>query len=107
MQVFTLEPITDSAEQAAIDKRRRQAQKGLAADRTQADLPGPATGTLFQVIELCHKLPPEERSLLLTRLAGELSPDQQLALVRQLAAQLRPDARQQLEKELRRRGTGS
>jgi hypothetical protein len=83
LQELTLVPITDPAEQAALEERIRQANDvGAAAVDTRDGIRVPQTATPPQVVALCRRLSPEERFALLTQMADELPADQQLALVK-------------------------
>lgn len=103
LQEFTLEPVTDAAEQAALDHKLREGREAVVRARGGA---APKKATPSKVQELYKQLPGHARLELMTRLAAELSSDEQRKLVEQLLSQFPPDALQQLEEWLRRRNGG-
>ncbi|MCI0465103.1 MAG: hypothetical protein L0Z62_49915 [Gemmataceae bacterium] len=103
-QEFALEPVTDPAEQAALDRKLRESGEGGVI--RAGGVAAPRKATLSKVQELCRQLPAQARLKLITRLAAELSSDGQRKLVKQLLSQLPPDAFQQQEEHRRRRSGG-
>jgi hypothetical protein len=79
-------PITDPAEQAAIDEIRRRTRQVAAG-----------------LVRLYRQLPEGERAPLIARLASELTDDAQLELVAELAAKLPAAVLPALEEELQAR----
>jgi hypothetical protein len=101
LQRVVAEPITDPAEQATLDACRKQQQGGSSAGRLRTNgrlKAGPA-----RVLELCRRLPAQERPALLARLASQLDPEVQLECLAPLLAALPPALLRQLEEELRPR----
>ena len=68
---YTVREITDPAEQAAIDERIKQGEAYMAAKELQEALHRAATADL--VLELCRRLPEEERLRVATGLTEQLS----------------------------------
>ncbi len=101
LQEFTLEPVTDPAERAALERKLRES---VVVRAKEADASRPET--LATVQQLCQELPGQARLELIKRLAAELSSDEQRQLVKQLLSRLPPDARQQQEEQPRRRRGG-
>src|SRR5947209_3456103 len=97
------EPITDPAEQAALDEQRKRPAEGRPSVRVRGGVPRPANLTAPEVLELVRQLPAEDQYLLATQLAAQLSPDERRELTEQLVGQLPADALQRLEQMLRGR----
>jgi hypothetical protein len=95
-----LEPITDPAEQAALEKRLRQGKGQGALAPPEKALPRKGARTASRVLELARQLPPEEKLGLVAQLAGELPPGQRLSLMKQIAARLAPATLQRLVDDL-------
>jgi hypothetical protein len=93
------EPVTDPAEQAALDEQRKRQQGAGPRSLTRGGAGGPAA----RVLDLCRQLPAEDWLPLLSRLAAQLSPDQRLELLAHLLSHLPPDALRQVEGELQDR----
>ena len=95
---YMLEPVTDPAEFAALDRKFREAEN-CAPEKVEAvaGRPGgrkaPKKATPAGVRKMYEQLPIPARLELLTRLAAELSSDEQRRLVQQLLSQLPSDAR--------------
>src|SRR4051812_27659298 len=86
LQRVVAEPITDSAELAALEACRKQQQTERDAGRTRANgrlKAGPA-----RVLALCRRLSAKERPALLARWAERLSPEAQLDWLAPLLAAL-------------------
>jgi hypothetical protein len=86
LQRVRAEPVTDLAEQAALDEVRRR-KRSVAAG----------------LVSLYRQLPLEERASLIARLAAEVPEDTQVELLAELAAQLPPGVLPALEEELQTR----
>jgi hypothetical protein len=84
LQRVMAEPVSDPAEQAALDEERRRQ-------------PGPTSS----LAGLYGQLTPEDQLAFLIRMAAQLSPEAQLAFLEQLASLLPTDVARQLEEELR------
>ena len=93
-------PITDAAEQAAVNSKLREGRKVVARAQGRT---APKKAMASKVEELYKQLPAHARLELMTRLAAELASDEQRKLVEQLLFQLPTEALQQLEEWLRRR----
>ncbi len=79
LQKLVVRPITDPAEQEALDRRLKESEQSTSSpggDESEPD-DGPATSAILELVET-------------------LNPEQRLELVAQLAARLRPDQRVQL-----------
>lgn len=94
------EPVTDPAEQADLDKQLSREPDGA---RTRGTIRRSDTDGVSAVMELCRRLPADDRPALLMQMAAALSPEEQLDLLEQLAGGLPPDFTRQLEEELRAR----
>src|SRR5437899_2482005 len=85
LQQFTVRPITDPAEQEALDERIKRSEaavaRGLARDVASGEM------TAAVVLELCRQLSADERPQVVLELASRLSLAQQRELVERLTAQ--------------------
>jgi hypothetical protein len=68
LQKYTVREITDPAEQAALDERIKRGEAYMAAKELQEALQRAATVDL--VLELCRRLPAEERLRIVTELTA-------------------------------------
>jgi hypothetical protein len=84
IQQYELIPITDAAEQAALEARISRAMGAVDTNRVGGNATGRAMATATQVSQLVQQLPAEERFHTLSELVLELSREQQLALVARL-----------------------
>jgi hypothetical protein len=99
LQRVVAEPITDPAEQAAIDElRRRLRDENEAVVRHEVG--APLAKGAARVLHLCRQLPAKERLALLTQLTSQLSSDGQLELLERLLVRLPPKALKRLEEEI-------
>src|SRR4051812_14409108 len=99
LQRVVAEPITDPAEQAALDEQRRRVRNGQpqpSEDASGATPPASAS----RLLELSRQLPAAERGALLARLGAELPAEQQLELLARVLARLAPEALHPLAGEL-------
>ena len=90
LQEYELIPITDPAEQAALDERISRATSlapGWPMHGTNGDAKIGAVVTSAQVSELFGQLPAQDRLRALAKLVEELAPDEQHALVQQVREQ--------------------
>jgi glycine/serine hydroxymethyltransferase len=107
LQRVVAEPITDPAEQAAIDEKRRLWKAARAARRRRSAQPANGTA-VSSVLSQVRQLPTDDRLGFLAQLAGHLSPDVQLELLEQTLLRLPSEALERLAEELRVRvGTAS
>jgi hypothetical protein len=83
LQQLELVPIADLGKQAALDQQRRQVKDAVPGGRIQGGVKMWEAATASQALDLCRRLSPKERFLVLAQLVQELPPDQQLALVPQ------------------------
>jgi hypothetical protein len=93
LQRVVAEPITEAAEQAALDEQRRRLR-----DEDQGD--APRSKAAARVLSLCRQLSAKERLALLTQLASQVSSDRQLELLERLLIRLPPQDLQQLEEKV-------
>jgi hypothetical protein len=98
LKQYALEPITDPAEFAALDRKFREAEnrtskEGEAVIGRPEGKKAPKNATPAGVRKMYEQLPMHARLELLTRLAAELSSEEQRRLVQQLLSQLSSDAR--------------
>jgi hypothetical protein len=100
LQKFRVRPITDPAEQAALDERLKRSEEACASKRAAE---GPSRkGMPLAVLELCQHLSAEERLLVTTGLAEQLPLEQRMGLLELLTTQLPPEARDEFEEHFRR-----
>ncbi len=85
LQRLTAEPITDPAEQAALDERRRAWRAGIPPDGPDCDGQSSLPMAPAQILECCDRMPAGERLALFTELFARLTPSEQADLLKQLA----------------------
>src|SRR5271168_4495795 len=88
LKKYSLRPIEDPAEQAALDEKLRQ---------------GLIHTTASQIREMSSELPLEKRLEVLTQLMNDLPAIDQLKLAECLVAQLPPEALESVSKQVRKR----
>jgi hypothetical protein len=105
LQKAIAEPITDPAEQAALDEKRRRHRKAApaAGPRKRRPTREAKETAVAGLLRLARQLAPEDRRMLLTKLAAQLPPDAELELLGQALVQLPLDALDRLAEELRAR----
>src|SRR5215813_7329769 len=69
------EPITDPAEQAALDAQRKRAAEAPPAVRTRGGAPRPDSVTFTELVDLVRQLPADDQALLAEYLVGQLPAD--------------------------------
>jgi len=99
LQRVVAEPITDPAEQAALDALHQRQSKRMAAYPTADN--GQIKAGPARVLGLCRQLGGEERLQLLTKLASQSSAESQLECLAHLLVELPPSLLHQVEEEIR------
>jgi hypothetical protein len=97
------EPITDPAEQAAIDELRRRHRRADSPVRTGGRVRKASEAPADGALDLCRQLPAEDMLPLLTQVAAQLPADEQVGLLERWVAALSPHALQKLEEALHAR----
>jgi hypothetical protein len=88
LQRLAAEPITDPAEQAALDEQRKRSAERRPAVRTRGGAPSPDSITFTELVDLVQQLPVDDRLLLVEHLLGQLPTDALRHLEEQLRGQL-------------------
>jgi hypothetical protein len=88
LQRLAAEPITDSAEQAALDEQRKRSAEERSAVRTRAGAPRPDSVTFTELVDLVQQLPLDDQLLLAEHLLGQLPADALRHLQEQLRGRL-------------------
>jgi hypothetical protein len=87
-QQVEAEVITDPAEIAAFDERRRQYRDEVIRRVLYEGLQGPPAGMVHSMLSLSRELSIQERRFLLTQLADELSSEEGLDWLREVVTRL-------------------
>jgi hypothetical protein len=95
LQKFRVRPITDPAEQAALDERLKRSEEACASERA-AEGSSPK-GLPLAVLELCRHLSAEGRLLVANGLTEQLSLEERIGLLKLLTTQLPPEALDECE----------
>jgi hypothetical protein len=100
LQRVVAEPITDPAEQAALDVQRRRARDNGLLLPTEDGTATPPPAAASRLLELSRRLPAEQRVALLARVSAALPVEQQFMILAQALAPLVSECLHALEGEL-------
>ena len=100
LQRVVAEPITDPAEQAALDEQRRRARGNDEPLSEENGASATQPGAAPRLLELSRQLSKEEQGALFARLGAELPTERRFELLARVLGQLPPENLRLLEGEL-------